>query len=190
MKTIKIFSLSLASLLITLVSFAQSKKESIKVNGNCGMCETKIEKAAKEAGATSAEWDSETKMITVEYNSSTTNAAKIQQAIAKVGYDTRDFKATNEAYDNLHACCKYDRTALVSKVEKGEKCCDKCEMKDGKCASCPDCKDKDCCKNGGACTEKGCCSAEKADGAKAAKGSAESCSMAKAGEGKSCCSAH
>jgi len=188
MKTLKISSLFLAAFIISIAAFAQTKTETIKVLGNCGMCETKIEKAAKDAGASSAEWDVDSKIITVKYNSSTTNAAMIQQAIAKVGYDTRDFKATKEAYDKLHGCCKYDReTASANKA-----CCDKCDMKDGKCTNEEACKAKDCCKDAAACKANGCCGAEKTDGAKA-KGACCSEGEGKTAAntaGKSCCAAH
>jgi copper chaperone CopZ len=128
-----------------VIAYAQqTKTETIPVSGNCGMCEKKIEKAAKEAGATSADWSADTKILTVKYNSSSTNAEKIQQAIAQTGYDTRDFKATDEAYSKLHACCQYDRgTAKEAKHQ----CSEKCEMKDGKCTA--ENHDKmDCCKDG------------------------------------------
>jgi len=111
------------------------------------MCKNNIEKAAKKAGAVSADWDTESKMLTVKYNSSSTNAAKIQQGIAAVGYDTRDFKAADEAYDKLHACCKYERVkketqpSAAVKKEKAD-CCSK--EGEGKVA-----------KEGG---EKSCCS--------------------------------
>jgi periplasmic mercuric ion binding protein len=140
MKTLKIVSLVSLFMTFAMVSLAQSKTESIPVSGNCGMCKTKIEKAAKNAGASTATWNKDKKVITVKYNSSTTNAAKIQQGIAAVGYDTRDFKTTDEAYDKLHACCKYDRTA-----KQEASCSGKCEMKDGKCVSHDE---MECCKDG------------------------------------------
>ena len=34
---------------------------------------------------------------------------KIKQSIADEGYDTDDIKATQEAYNDLHYCCKYKR---------------------------------------------------------------------------------
>ena len=180
MKTFKIFSVVLASLCLSFTAFSQTKTETLKVSGNCGMCEKKIEKAAQDAGASSAEWNAESKMITVKYNSSTTNAAKIQQAIAKIGYDTRDFKASDESYDKLHGCCKYEREAATDK----KACCEKCEMKDGKCTNEAACKD--CCKDGGSCKAKGCCAADKADGAKAGACCAEGKTASHSAD-KSCC---
>ncbi|MBL7744872.1 MAG: cation transporter [Chitinophagaceae bacterium] len=157
MKTLKIFSILPLFIAISLVSFAQKKTETIPVSGNCGMCEAKIEKAAKEAGASAAEWNKDTKVLTVSYNSSATNAAKIQQAIAKVGYDTRDFKATEESYNKLHACCQYERETVK---EAKHDCSDKCDMKDGKCTDMQACKDKGCCKESGSGKTMSCCSKE------------------------------
>ena len=103
--------------MFTINSFAQENKksETFKVWGNCGMCEQKIEKAALKAGATTAEWNSETLMLTVAYNSNTSSNTKIQKAIAEEGYDTQDQKGSDKAYDKLHGCCKYDRKKDVTK---------------------------------------------------------------------------
>src|SRR5688572_24532701 len=102
MKTLKILSLVATCMALSAVVTAQKiKTDTIEVSGNCGMCKTKIEKAAKSAGAKEASWNADKKMLTVKYSSSSTNAAKIQQAVAAVGYDTRDVKATDEAYANL-----------------------------------------------------------------------------------------
>ena len=56
-----------------------NKSETIKVWGNCGMCKKTIEQAAKDAGATSAAWDKNTKMLAVKYNADQTSAMKIQE---------------------------------------------------------------------------------------------------------------
>lgn len=149
MKTLRIFSLTAILMALVQLSFSQSTTEKIPVSGNCEMCKSNIEKAAKKAGAATADWDMEAKILTISYNSSSTNAAKIQQGIAAVGYDTRDFKASDAAYHKLHACCKYERTV----GEKAACCAGKCEMKDRKCIDPNACKSMDCCKNG-TCTKK------------------------------------
>jgi periplasmic mercuric ion binding protein len=112
MKQIKIIAGILFSLCISNISFSQTntvKKDTVKVWGNCGMCKTKIEKAAKTAGATKASWNEDSKILLITYNSSKTSNAKIQEAIAKTGYDTQDYTADNAAYTKLHGCCQYDR---------------------------------------------------------------------------------
>ena len=152
MKALKIFSFATMFMAVAMSSFAQkAKTEAIPVSGNCGMCKSKIEKAAKTAGVEDAKWDAEAKLLTVKYNSLSTNAAKIQQAVAAVGYDTRDVKATDAAYNKLHGCCKYDR-ASAAKDEVKKDCCKdgKCSMEghDGKGCCKKEAGEMDCCKDG------------------------------------------
>lgn len=150
-------SLTLSLFLASVVSFgfAQTKSETLKVSGECGSCKKKIESAAKKAGASYAVWDVNSKELAIKYNSTSTNTAKIEQAIAAVGYDTPDYKATDEAYNKLDECCQYERTAAVTDKKStcdSKACADKNCMKDGKCQpdmSCckdSDCINKDCCK--------------------------------------------
>lgn len=140
MKTLLLCAAILFSTASTQTAVAQSTKtETIKVWGNCGMCQTKIEKAAKTAGAKSASWDTDSKELKVTYAVKKTSSEKIQEAIANVGYDTQDFTAKQSAYDNLHGCCKYDRKA--DEVAKMYTCPMKCEKgktydKAGKCTAC------------------------------------------------------
>ncbi len=122
------------------------KKDTIKVWGNCGMCKKTIEKAAITGGAKTADWNTETKVLTVAYNAKSTNGKKIQQSVAASGYDTQDFTANNEAYDKLHMCCKYDRKETGGNLKEEEKSC--CEGSDKAC-----CKDGH--KEGASCTKEG-----------------------------------
>ena|SRR5688572_213101 len=157
MKTFKNLFFSTLFILFATIGSAQTKTETIKVSGECGMCKSKIEKAAKGAGASFAEWNVDNKVLTIKYNSTASNAAKIEKAVAEVGYDTQSMKATDEAYNKLHACCKYDRSAAKNTNNVAQSCCDdtKCThagcMKDGKCE-----KDMACCK-GAECATKDCC---------------------------------
>ena len=105
---------SFVFILMASIGFAQSKSETLKVSGECGSCKKKIEAAAKKAGASYAVWNVNSKELTIKYNSTSTNSAKIQKAIADVGYDTPDFKATDEAYNKLDGCCQYDRTSTTT----------------------------------------------------------------------------
>lgn len=90
-------------------AFAKENTDSVKVNGVCGSCKKRIEKAAKDAGAASANWSEETQMLTVKYDDAKTTLLAIEKQIASVGHDTRDVKATDEAYKGLEDCCQYDR---------------------------------------------------------------------------------
>ena len=142
MKLFKIFSILSISIAIANSSFAQTQTETLAVSGNCGMCKTSIEKAAKSAGATTAEWNVDTKALTVSYASAKASLASIQQSVAAAGYDTRDVKAADAAYDKLHACCKYERTKKTETKPASDKkenaaCCSKEEAgKDSKSKAC------------------------------------------------------
>jgi periplasmic mercuric ion binding protein len=82
-------------------------KQTFKVSGNCGMCEARIEKAARSvAGVEAADWNEDSKMITVTF-AKKTKVSDIQQAIAKSGHDNAGAKAENSVYDKLPACCQY-----------------------------------------------------------------------------------
>jgi len=112
-------SLIFSVLLISIASlgFAQQKSETLKVSGECGSCKKKIETAAKKAGATYAVWNVDSKELAIKYNSTSTNSAKIQKAVADAGYDTPDYKATDEAYNKLDGCCQYERTTDKEKTD-------------------------------------------------------------------------
>lgn len=109
MKT-KILSLVTLFTLGAFTVFAGNKTEKFKVYGNCGMCETRIEKAAKSVeGVSKADWNKETKMMEVTFDDAKTNVDKVEKAIAKVGHDTPHYKAKDEVYSKLPGCCHYDR---------------------------------------------------------------------------------
>ncbi len=120
MKTI----ISLVSILLVViapfVSTAQTalKTETIKVWGNCGSCKKHIEKAAKAAGATTALWNEGSKQLKVSYASSKSSSAKIQQSVAKAGYDTQDMQGSDAAYQKLDQCCQYDRKIATAPADK------------------------------------------------------------------------
>ena len=94
----------------TLAQKPKWEKENFQVSGNCDMCKTKIETAAKSVeGIKTARWNVITRKMKVKFNPAITNIEKIQQVIANIGYDTERFKANDEVYNNLHHCCKYER---------------------------------------------------------------------------------
>jgi copper chaperone CopZ len=91
-------------------SMATVKTETIKVSGNCDMCKARIEKAAKIEGVSKAEWNDETKLLTLEYDPMKVKSEDVQKKIAAVGHDTEKFKADDKTYNGLPGCCKYDRS--------------------------------------------------------------------------------
>ena len=91
-----------------------AKTETVKIYGNCGMCETTIEKAGNVKKIAKVDWDKDTKMATITYDSSKTNQDEILKRIALAGYDSDKFLAPDDVYNKLHGCCQYDR---VKKTE-------------------------------------------------------------------------
>ncbi|MFO7657572.1 MAG: cation transporter [Bacteroidales bacterium] len=117
MKT-KVLSLVSLFFLGTSMVFAQAKTEKFEVKGNCDMCENRIEKAARSVdGVNTANWNQETKILSVSFDSTKTNVHKVQMAIAGVGHDTPMHKAKDEVYNKLPGCCKYDRTEAKKEIK-------------------------------------------------------------------------
>jgi mercuric ion binding protein len=101
-------------LAIGLLSCKDSKKEGkelvFKVYGNCEMCKKTIEGSLKDTqGVNFAEWNENTKMMSVYYDPTKINEPGIQKKIAEAGYDTETEKGDDAAYKNLPNCCQYER---------------------------------------------------------------------------------
>ncbi len=87
-------------------SSIQLVEASFEVGGSCGMCKDRIEKTAKNAGAETAEWDKETKILKVKHKEGF-DLTKVHKAVSDVGHDTKIHKANDEVYNKLPDCCKY-----------------------------------------------------------------------------------
>lgn len=108
----------LLSITIGNAQIKNAKTETVKVYGNCGMCKKTIETAANLKNATKVDWNVETKMLTMTYDTKKTNPDEILKRIALAGYDSDKFLAPDAVYDKLHGCCQYDREAKTAvKVE-------------------------------------------------------------------------
>ncbi|WP_316788041.1 heavy-metal-associated domain-containing protein [Pedobacter frigoris] len=109
MKSLKFLAIALLAFVGGAAS-AQSKTDSLKVLGNCGMCKKHIETALKVKGVSTANWNVKTKVLKVSYDPSKVTLDQVQQKVADAGYDTPKYKATKESYLKLDDCCQYDRT--------------------------------------------------------------------------------
>jgi copper chaperone CopZ len=88
----------------------KNAKHEFEVNGNCEQCQKRIQKAAfSVAGVKSASWDIESHQMAVIINEEKCSLLDVKTAIAKIGHDNDEVKTTQEVYDNLHGCCKYER---------------------------------------------------------------------------------
>ena len=107
--------------LFASVSFAQikhAKTETVKINGNCGMCKRTIEKAGNVANEAKVVWNSDSQQASITYDNKKTTVDTVLKRIAQVGYDTEKFFAPDDVYANLHDCCQYERKLKESKNDK------------------------------------------------------------------------
>ena len=115
----------IVTLVITTLAFAQNKnvKASMEVDGVCGMCKERIEKAAiRTKGVKSAVWNVDTHELKLIYDERKTDLTTISKKIAAVGHDTKEIKATEEQYNSVHTCCLYrdDEVKKDHETEKGK----------------------------------------------------------------------
>lgn len=105
------YILSIIALFVSLSLFAQTQKsvitETIRVEGTCGMCKKRIEKAAYIKGVKRADWDKATQTLTVTFNSKQTNLDKIALEVANVGHTANGIEADSNVIDKLPKCCDY-----------------------------------------------------------------------------------
>ena len=89
----------------------RTKKEVIKINGICGMCKNRIEKAALAIeGVKLAVWNEHSIQLSLTYDKFQPEIAdQVQKKVAAVGHDTEKYKAEDAAYEKLPECCHYQR---------------------------------------------------------------------------------
>lgn len=89
---------------------AKEKTKKFTVYGNCGMCERTIESSLENVeGVSKADWDRDTKEMTVSFDMEFITLDAIKQKIADVGYDSESHRAKDAVYNSLPGCCQYER---------------------------------------------------------------------------------
>src|SRR5436189_6437466 len=84
----------------------KNKKVEIEVNGNCEMCEKRIEKAAFSVkGVKSADWHADHQDLHLIIDETKCSVLDVEKAIAKAGHDTKDVKSTDAEYAKINGCC-------------------------------------------------------------------------------------
>jgi copper chaperone CopZ len=121
MNSIKKLLMVMTLLLSVTLANAQIKNkttETVKINGNCGMCKKTIETAANIDKVAKVDWNANTKIATITYDKKKTNIDVILKRVAEAGYDNEKFVAPNAVYNQLHGCCQYGRENLAVKITK------------------------------------------------------------------------
>jgi outer membrane receptor for ferrienterochelin and colicin/copper chaperone CopZ len=91
----------------SMKSVSRDTTATFKVFGVCEQCKNRIETALKIKAIKQANWNIDTKMLTVTYDLSRINIEKINDKIAAVGHDTYLKKAKDADYYALPKCCYY-----------------------------------------------------------------------------------
>lgn len=110
LKQMKKLIVSVIVVLTATITIAQEKNKKIRmeVDGKCEMCKMRIEKAALgEKGVKYALWDIPSHRLSLIIDERKTDPMKIKMALVTVGHDTKELKATEEAYNTVHPCCRY-----------------------------------------------------------------------------------
>lgn len=96
----------------------KNKKMTMEVDGVCGMCKMRIEKAALGVkGVKYASWDIPSHNLSLIIDERKTDPMKIKMALVAVGHDTKELKATEEAYNKVMPCCRYRDPEVVKSHE-------------------------------------------------------------------------
>lgn len=106
---------SLVIMIIMVLGVSQSlfastiQTDTLKVSGNCGMCEKRIVGAVSVKGVKSAQWNMESQILTIKYDADKVTLDELEQKISKAGHDTPNYQADEKVYQSLHHCCQYTR---------------------------------------------------------------------------------
>ena len=116
----KLISKTLVAIIV-LLSFTSinaqiknAKTETVKIYGNCDMCEKRIEKAGNLKKIAKVDWNVDSNRATITYDAKKTTSNEILKRIALAGYDSDTFLAPDNVYAKLPGCCQYERVAKVA----------------------------------------------------------------------------
>lgn len=87
-----------------------TRTATVRVDGDCPMCEKTIEKAAFVKSESEADWDVDAKTAHITWDSTRTDLDAVLKRIAHAGYDNERYLAPDAAYAALPGCCQYERS--------------------------------------------------------------------------------
>jgi copper chaperone CopZ len=106
----KVLVFGLMFLMITFLSCKNTVVETqVHVWGSCDLAKTKIDSAAKLEGVTSADWNKETKLLTIKFDSTKVSLDNILKSVSMAGFDNERYYADDYAYQQLPLECQYER---------------------------------------------------------------------------------
>jgi len=99
----RLITVSFLTLISLSFTFGQGKQKKIQtdkihVSGICDECKERIENAAYLPGVKRADWDKQSKELTVVYKPQKVTLLQIETSIANAGHDAGAVKASDSAY--------------------------------------------------------------------------------------------
>ena len=91
------------------------KTVTFKVWGNCEKCKKTIETAAAVKGVSEKDWNVESKLMTIKFDTTIVSLDAVEQLIANAGYDNDLYYGDDYAYAKLESCCQYERKPFEMK---------------------------------------------------------------------------
>lgn len=110
MKNSQIILIFILAFFASNMAFAQkskAEKVTFKVYGNCPQCKDRMEMSCDVKGIKMAEWNVDSKVMTVVYNPAKITLERVHELIAESGHDTDLKKAPDSVYVKLPDCCLY-----------------------------------------------------------------------------------
>lgn len=107
--------ISIVGLTACKTASSSEKTATFKVWGNCEKCKKNIEGACTIDGIKEKDWNVDSKLMTVKFDTTKVSLDKIEQLIANVGYDNDAYFGDDYAYAKLESCCQYDRRPFEPK---------------------------------------------------------------------------
>jgi len=106
----KVLVIGLMFLMITFLSCKNTVVETqVHVWGSCDLAKTKIDSAAKLEGVIKADWNKDTKLLTIKFDSSKVSLDQILKSVSMAGFDNEGYFADDYAYNKLPLECQYER---------------------------------------------------------------------------------
>lgn len=101
------------AILLSISTWLSGQNVSFKVKGLCEMCKERIETVSMNTiGVQSANWESETTVLTLTVDPKLFIEDELHKALAAAGHDTDKVKADDKVYQSLPLCCQYRQSEI------------------------------------------------------------------------------
>ena len=116
--SIKVYTtlLILLSMAFSSAAIGQDSTATFNVAGVCGMCKSRITKAAAAKGLKKATWEAGSQLLTLSFNAAMYDVEAAKQRILSAGHDVEHRAADQTAYKQLPKCCHYHDEKNIHKA--------------------------------------------------------------------------